>query len=114
VIKSQGIFQILVIEPVRQILNVYYQEDSRAWRCVPEFTQFPPVTDTGWARQGCFAQAVQNFSTFTAILDVGKKKPIWLFGPLAGKKRLKSLRKLSGRLFITGFGITYSWGWTFF
>ncbi len=107
VIKSQGIFQILDIEPVKQVLEPNYQVDNKAWKCVPEFTSFPAVTDTGWAKQGCFAQAVQNFSTFTAVLDVEKEANLPV-NPLLEKK-VKSIEPSVVYKVLN----TYL-GWTFF
>ncbi len=76
-ISSQGIFQVLSLEPLQALFNPEPASDS-AWYCQPVLRQFPQLGDAGWTQEGCFVEPVKEFHKFSAILELAKEANIYV------------------------------------
>jgi hypothetical protein len=107
VVRSQGIFQVLALEPLSSLFEYDYMTiDQQAWNCNISFEQFPQMTDQGWSKNGCFVQRVKDFHEFSAILEVAKEANIPI-NPLLERHVKKVEPKIVYKILNTYLGWTF-------
>jgi len=72
-LENRGIFQVIVEEPIEILYGYTTPDDTKGFECSLKFEKFPELTEVGWTQEGCFAQKLNNFHDFSAVIDLSKE-----------------------------------------